>query len=752
MDKVWKKYLLVTSVAILVPTIAKSDILKKVPKSLFNETPYYADIEPAVNLTNIIKTPQKSEKDNKEVQFSADEMETSSIDGTVVAIGNVLIVRRDVVLKADKIVYNQKQDTIIASGNTSLIDGTGNIIYADNIDLKDNMDKVAMDNIKVIMRDKSNMAARKFTKFKNDNKLLENAVYSPCDLCVGADPLWQIKARKIRHNAETQDLNYNDAFLEIKGVPIMYIPFFSHPDPTVKRRSGLLAPGFSTNNYFGPRVTGKYFWNISDNETMLITPGISSKIGPILGVDYEKYFYNAQLKMSGNYLRDQVNEEYGKGHRGNLYVKGRYEINENWVADTDLKYVSDRTFLKDMSLKERDDAWLTSNVRFQGFYGRSYASVEAYHYKLLSYDLRQEDKPYILPLMMYEQVGDVNSYGFYNKNQYSSAAIYRKDDDSSYRASMINSWILPSTTSYGAKTKTMASVKSDFYYIDNYNNNEQENYDGTVARVFPQLSYEWRLPFVKATESSRQIIEPIVLAVMSPNGGNEQNKIPNNDSENPRLDDTNILDTDRYAGYDVNDNGSRVSYGINWSSYGDITGRSSFLLAQSYNISKNSSFSEEVSADRGSLSDYVGRIYANPHKYIDFNYRFILDRRDYELKYSELSTRLGPKMFYTQIAYIYLKDSNVDAIPISSLGERKELFTSLNMTLTQYWSFSIYNRQDLTENGGSLEHGASLVYEDECLILSTTGKKDNSNDPQYKGGYEFSVDFFLKTLGGVGTN
>ena len=73
----------------------------------------------------------------------------------------------------------------------------------------------------------------------NDNKVMENVVYSPCDVCRSKDPLWQIKARKVKHDAKNQDVYYNDAFIEVKGVPVFYTPFLSHPDPSVKRRSGL---------------------------------------------------------------------------------------------------------------------------------------------------------------------------------------------------------------------------------------------------------------------------------------------------------------------------------------------------------------------------------------------------------------------------------------------------------------------------------------------------------------------------------
>ncbi len=239
---------------------------------------------------------------------------------------------------------------------------------------------------------------------------------------------------------------------------------------------------------------------------------------------------------------------------------------------------------------------------------------------------------------------------------------------------------------------------------------------------------------------------------MGPKGGNKEKRIPNNDSVFPRLDDTNILDISRYAGYDINDTGSRVSYGLNWSSYGDITGRSSFLFAQSYKFDRGDEFSHEDPDEGGYFSDFVGRFYANPHEYLDFNYRFILNKEDYDLDYSELSTRIGSNVLNANIGYIYLNDYDNPVFSRFDRGERKELYLSVNMALTEHWALGVYNRQDLTDNGGSLEYGGILTYEDECLILATSLRKDNSNDPRYKGSFEFTVDFFLKTLGGVGTN
>ncbi|MBO5284475.1 MAG: LPS assembly protein LptD, partial [Alphaproteobacteria bacterium] len=199
---------------------------------------------------------------------------------------------------------------------------------------------------------------------------------------------------------------------------------------------------------------------------------------------------------------------------------------------------------------------------------------------------------------------------------------------------------------------------------------------------------------------------------------------------------------------DRNDDGSRVSYGLNWSSYGDIMGRTSAFIAQSYQISDESSFMRAVN-EEDKFSDYVGRIDAAPNKYLDLNYRFRLDKTDYELKYSELGARVGTGILSFYTSYIYLQPNQNSYY---TTDERKELYFSVSSKLTKDWSLGIYDRIDLTDGGGELEHGGHLTYEDECLRLSFTAKKYNYDNPTMDDDYEIGLTFFFKTLGGFGSN
>lgn len=497
MNKVFGKKILWTATALWAASAVSAAAFEPDP---FGREPDkakpYAELEPSYNITSFMDAkPQPAagiEKETDDIYFSADEMIDNKDMQTITAVGDVNIIRKDQTLKADKVIYNQKDDIVTAVGNVSIVQADGTVVFSDYVELDDKMTKGHMTDVRIIMKDETRIAASKFRKMANDNKVMENVVYSPCDVCRSKDPLWQIKARKVKHDAKNQDVYYNDAFIEVKGVPVFYTPFLSHPDPSVKRRSGFIAPTIGSSSYLGGYFQPRYFWNISDHEDLLFAPMLSSDKGIVWNGEYRKYFYKGDIEAQGSFLTDEDKDK----NRGNLFLKARYEINDFWLADTDINYASDSLYLKDLSLPYKDNAWLTSRIRLQGFDNRNYASAEAYYYKLVSYNLREADKnefnrrnlnkPFVAPLISYENISDVGTYGAYTKTNLDFASVYREDDVSTQRASMINSWVLPYTSPYGEKYRMVASVKSDLYYVDNYTNEDDQNFTGGVARVFPR--------------------------------------------------------------------------------------------------------------------------------------------------------------------------------------------------------------------------------------------------------------------------
>ena len=61
----------------------------------------------------------------------------------------------------------------------------------------------------------------------------------------------------------------------------MYLPYFFHPDPTVKRRSGFLTPSFKNVKSLGASTTIPYFYAINDDKDLTISNKIFMEHHPL---------------------------------------------------------------------------------------------------------------------------------------------------------------------------------------------------------------------------------------------------------------------------------------------------------------------------------------------------------------------------------------------------------------------------------------------------------------------------------------
>ena len=208
-------------------------------------------------------------QDQIPIYFSADEVEENSQTGVITARGDVNIAREGITLKADTISYDRKNDILTADGNVSVMHPDGTVVFSDHAELSEKMTKATINEVKAILADQSRLAAKRIKQTSEKDKHFFYAVYSPCDVCQdNPKPLWSIKARKITHDVSRQDVYYRSAFLSIKDVPVLYAPFLSHPDPSVKRRSGFMPPSLVSNNYLGTAIETRYFFNINDHEDL----------------------------------------------------------------------------------------------------------------------------------------------------------------------------------------------------------------------------------------------------------------------------------------------------------------------------------------------------------------------------------------------------------------------------------------------------------------------------------------------------
>jgi LPS-assembly protein len=209
------------------------------------------------------------------VRIIADEVIHDRELATITARGKIELSQGERLLFADQVTFDQGRNMVIAAGNVALLDPGGDVLTAEYLELNGTLKDGFILNLQAMLADGSRLAARRLTRKAGQSKVMDYGVYSPCNLCPDKPdrpPLWQIKALTVIHDETAKDLIYKDAWLELWGTPIAYVPFFFHPDPSVDRRTGLLPPRLGQTQQLGSIVGTPYYWAIAPDRDLQIEP------------------------------------------------------------------------------------------------------------------------------------------------------------------------------------------------------------------------------------------------------------------------------------------------------------------------------------------------------------------------------------------------------------------------------------------------------------------------------------------------
>ena len=178
----------------------------------------------------------------KPVDFSADELTYNRELNLITARGNVTFVQDGSTLKADHVNFSPADNVVIASGNVEIYTPDGGLMRANYARLSGEMKEGVIRKIRYTLADKSVMTAEKAEHIQGNFTQFENVAYSSCDFCRNGSRFWEVKAEKMTHDKTAHDMTAHNATMTVKDVPLLYLPYFTYPDPTVKRRSGFLMP------------------------------------------------------------------------------------------------------------------------------------------------------------------------------------------------------------------------------------------------------------------------------------------------------------------------------------------------------------------------------------------------------------------------------------------------------------------------------------------------------------------------------
>ena len=686
------------------------------------------------------------------VDFSADEMTFDRESGIVSAQGNVEISYNERRLNADRVSYNRETNIVLAEGNVVIIEATQETVFGDKVKITDDLRDGFILNIGVILQDHARIVGSSATHINANRTEIKNAVYSPCSLCKddpNKPPFWQIKAVKITHNKKTQTINYRDAWIEFFGLPVFYTPYFRHPDPMVKRKSGFLFPTLRNSTDLGTRLITPYFINISPTEDATITPIIATKSSPILSAEYRNRLKNGTLDIEGSLKRnsndsDHLSTEKGYfGLRGHTLVKGRFDINQAWRWGFDGNGTTDDTYMRRYGFN--DTSSLKSQVYAESFKNRSYFSAKMQAFQSLEEGVDSGEIPLILPLIDFNLVGKKDRFGGSTNFDFNLLSLTRDKGTDTRRLSARSMWQRPLIGPLGDLYNISFGLNTDLYHVNGLNMSDSEpNYNGFSQRFTPEAAFEWRMPFAKSDGNTSHVIEPIASLMLSPYGGNSD-KIPNEDSIEMEFDDTNLFRLNRFSGLDRVEGGLRLIYGLKWGAFKKNGSKSNIFIGQSWRPKVDDTYAKGSGLE-DKFSDIVTRMEVSPRQYLKATYRGRVDIDDFSSKRNEIGLSAGVPAFRIASNYIYM-EGQTD----SEFTGREELELITTSQIDRYWK-SGFNATSDMDAGEMRTAGMYFTYEDECVVFTTKINRSFFTDRDLKPTDSIIFSLVLKTIGEVSTD
>ena len=689
---------------------------------------------------------EPAENDKKAIRLAADEMSVDRENGIITATGNIEVGFEERTLVADKITYNQKTNVVSASGNVAITEPGGEKIFGETMEVSGDLKDAVIENIGIILQDHSRIAGLGARRSNGRITDMRNAVYSPCNLCKddpSKPPLWQLKAVRVIHDKKEQVVEYRDAWLEVAGFPVFYTPYFRHPDPTVKRKSGFLFPTFGNSSDLGAVLETPYFWNISPHEDATITPIITTNEGPILSLEYRNLMRTGELKVATSIKNnsddtDEFGTEKGSlGVRGHIDAEGRFELDRTWRWGFDLRRASDDTYMRRFGFSSPQS--LNSALFIEGFRKRNYFSARALTFQSLEENDDDRTIPYVLPLLDYSHVSRRDRLGGRTYLDANFLTLTREKGTDTRRLSVHPKWERPFQGPLGDLYNVSAGMSADAYHVSNLSKADGDEYSGFAYRAVPYAALDWRMPFVKSTGKINQTIEPVAKIILSPYGGNSSD-IPNEDSTELEFDETNLFSINRFSGFDKVEGGPRLSYGLKWDIFGESGGATRLFIGQSYRLKTDDTFANGSGLE-DNFSDIVGRAEISPGSYFNLQYRTRFSTDNLSPNRNEAEVRVGVPAFNFRANYVFLErqeDSEFDG--------REELNFSANSQFNRFWRGGLDAVRDVADNE-MRSLGLHLTYENECVVFTTRATRTFFEDRDIQPTDAITFNLILKTIG-----
>lgn len=693
------------------------------------------------------------------IEFSADSVAYDSENDVVTASGAVRMRRDGDYLAADEVVWNRKSGEVRAQGEVVMVTPEGDRLIGDNVLLSDSLRDGTISNLLVVIDGGGRIAAARGIR-SGDVTTLENAIYSPCPVTSSTgcpkNPSWAITAVKVVDYPAKGRVHFEGGRLRILGANLPLLPVFN-----VARgsggSSGWLVPDLSFSTRKGFEIALPYHWQLGPNKDATLTPHVYTGVLPAIEAKYRALNSLGAFQLGGFLTYGKIDNVdpnatgTRKGFRGYFEGNGKFQFDPYWSLTGALRVATDKTVTRRYDITSDDR--LRNFINLERISSDAYISIAGWAFQGLRVDDVQKTFPIALPAIdaRFRREGLL---GGTVELQANSLSILRIEGQDTQRAFASARWDLRRITPWGQEVVLTAYGRGDIYHTKDALSTIVPSYrgeDGWHKRAILALAGDVKWPLVGGLFDGYQRLTPRVQLVLTPPTNNSD--IPNEDSRSIDLEDSNLFALNRFPGYDRWEDASRLTYGVDWTF--ERPGMSiTSTVGQSYRFGERIGIFPDGTGLTGKISDVVGRTRLRIGNIVDITHRFRLDKDNLAVRRNEIDLTVGTNQTYAQIGYLKF-NRNIDPA-IEDLRDKEELRLAGRIAFRRYWSIfgaTVIDLTDAREDPLTLadgwepvRHRLGIEYEDECLELGLTWRRDYERIGAFRKGSTFGVHLALKGL------
>ena len=722
------------------------------------------------------------------------------------AVGNVTIYYVGYSLVADQVIYNRRTGRLIASGNVRIVEPSGSVITAASLDITDDFRDGFVDSLRIETEDRTFFAAGSAERVSGEQTVFVRGVYTACEPCVsrpGKPPKWQVRAGTIIHDEKRREIIFQDASLEFFGFPVAWLPVFWTPDPTVKRRTGFLAPSVAYSGSLGAQLATPYFLALAPNRDLTFTPRLMSRQGVLGDVEWRHRLSNGhytiqvaattQANSSAFLTSDGFGGHYAQSSvRGGVRTTGKFYLNRNWTTGWDATLSSDRTFTRHYSVLNSDSDFTVSQFYLTGMNDRNYFDARSYYFQVLTdrtpafpdgatpdsfVRFQQGRQAVVYPVVDHDYTFDRSFLGGEVTLRSNVTNLSRQLSDwLDVNASGVVRDGLDVLTRGPAGTFARFSKEADW----------QRQLIGPVGMVFTPFGYargdaflmnatdpadiaagltsatsatrgmaaiglEWTWPWLLTNSGSAHVIGPRAQLIVRPNEM-LAGMLPNNDAQSLVFDDSSLFNWDKFSGWDRVEGGTRLNMAFQYTGTFAAGTTVDALIGESVQLAGLNSFAVTDLTGIGpgsgletTWSDIVSRISVSGPSGHRITARGRFDESNFLLNRGELEAAgpLGPVTASTSLIFIRgVMPENDSGVPTNAFVVRGAASTSFEENWRAFGAVS-YDIQ----NSALIGRSFGLAYDDECLSVSLAYNVTQANYTDVVPNREIWLRVQLRTLG-----